>query len=1424
MTGPRPQIDPFADLAEDPFADLNTSIATPPKEEEKKKKGFFGKLLDEGKRNKQVQNNAARSTAASLFSTLDRGAKAIGGSKGAFGNAADALRAGITPVAPAEESLGRITDMLNNFLGSAAVSVPVGIAASAALAPASAATIGAGMTRALGSAAMSAGAKKAIVAGVSALPGQFLGNVAISPEDATSPMGLGLTAFGAATEGLGAFLGNMRSLKVLADDPASPVATKDLIAEVDKFRATFEKLTVGEPSSGFKAKTELEIPTTLSAKPIDLKQGGRKLIPNDEEFSYFQKEATKLTTKRMDVEKRIRTSLKGMKEEFSEKRLDKLNALHEELRSIDNDYQKYVAPWLNESGAERNPLVKGALGGAVRWGRNTAENFENPFKGEIDLTPSGNTTKGSRPSVKIETPENIAYVGPKSFSEAVSRANIDYSGKPVPEPKPTLFQKSVDRLKPLEKLSPETYDQLNNLGATRREAEIALTKQMAMPVMENGVWSGKSTALNIRPLNVIVKDAGSDVRALEALIKARRTLAQPDIDSGMKISDAEAIVSQASDKLHALANETKLVTDYMIDYQVTMGRISTEAGERMKSVPYAPLGRSFNNPSGSNFRAKRTGSDKASKPIFEQLSNQMFEVIEQSKKNYAYSKLAEKFDGNPNAYEGVMEYAGPLKPDAFKAQLDEMVKEGMTVADAREALEATLGGSLDRSDGTLIVFRNGVGQKYRVSPPLRMAVESLNPLETSFFTKALRDISIPLRESVAAGMDLSGTGPLMDASMARMVEPSFNMLISPIKGAWHVITKSPEYLESVRAGRGFGGRFRTDLIQPNYNPASSTLEKVVQTATKPVRVFTSATEALNDFIRPLSDASRMGLYLARKAKGDTPVEAAAFSNNALGNWNRVGASMRAWSMATEFGNVGIQGSEAIGRAISRASKDPKLAANLIGVGVASITIPTIYFWSAAQEDPELNALRKGSNYDYWWWRRADGSFGKTRKIGWGMAPIFGGSIEAALDGMDARAAKALADSFMKSVMFNPMPVSIQTGLGLMNNDRAMIDPTREIPIVPRSQIDTDPIAQGDGSTSNLANGMKPLGVSPYKIDYILNSVLGADGMALIKMATGGNVSGGERGLILGRYDVPSRTPTEGSVKFYNDLARAQEVDKTLNELKTKGDVDMYRMYASQNPEFVGAYEPLAKIAAQVGQINKALRNISADPKMSKEGKENAEKELRAKINEVFSLYKENSPFGKPAELPVNTNPFSFRPESKSKEDWGVSDTTKIYNKNGKRVYDTQNIGSDGRKPTHNVESKTNRRENETWEQYEERVLRSDYSGRGIDTVNNKLDSLQPDARNSISRLIEAARADGIELRIGETLRAQERQESLFQKGRSKPGGVVTWTLTSNHTPGNAADLVANSQRGYDWIQANGPKFGLNVLGAKDPGHVEYLAK
>ena len=112
-------------------------------------------------------------------------------------------------------------------------------------------------------------------------------------------------------------------------------------------------------------------------------------------------------------------------------------------------------------------------------------------------------------------------------------------------------------------------------------------------------------------------------------------------------------------------------------------------------------------------------------------------------------------------------------------------------------------------------------------------------------------------------------------------------------------------------------------------------------------------------------------------------------------------------------------------------------------------------------------------------------------------------------------------------------------------------------------------------------------------------------------------------------------------------------------------------------------------------------------------------------------------------------------------------------------------------------------------------------------ANRALTDLNAGLRNRVDRVISRMREEyGHEVTVVETGRSQERQDWLYEQGRTRSGRVVTWTRDSAHTRGEAVDVMIDGSYsdalGFSRLQQIAREEGLRTLGMKDPGHLELL--
>ena len=122
----------------------------------------------------------------------------------------------------------------------------------------------------------------------------------------------------------------------------------------------------------------------------------------------------------------------------------------------------------------------------------------------------------------------------------------------------------------------------------------------------------------------------------------------------------------------------------------------------------------------------------------------------------------------------------------------------------------------------------------------------------------------------------------------------------------------------------------------------------------------------------------------------------------------------------------------------------------------------------------------------------------------------------------------------------------------------------------------------------------------------------------------------------------------------------------------------------------------------------------------------------------------------------------------------------------------------------------------------------------------KISELQPpEFQEQVRQLILRGLQEGLRPEIVEGYRSQERQNELYEQGRTKPGDVVTQTRSSMHTQRMAVDIAQLDEQGkitynpdppdfWDRMGAIGRSLGLNWggdwSGFKDRPHFQYKTK
>lgn len=96
------------------------------------------------------------------------------------------------------------------------------------------------------------------------------------------------------------------------------------------------------------------------------------------------------------------------------------------------------------------------------------------------------------------------------------------------------------------------------------------------------------------------------------------------------------------------------------------------------------------------------------------------------------------------------------------------------------------------------------------------------------------------------------------------------------------------------------------------------------------------------------------------------------------------------------------------------------------------------------------------------------------------------------------------------------------------------------------------------------------------------------------------------------------------------------------------------------------------------------------------------------------------------------------------------------------------------------------------------------------------------AASAWDQVVEAARQEGLTLRITDSYRTFDQQVDLAErKGLYRNGGLAATPGTSNHGWGLAVDADVRDPAVLAWLRANGPRFGFVEAVPREPWHWEY---
>lgn len=659
--------------------------------------------------------------------------------------------------------------------------------------------------------------------------------------------------------------------------------------------------------------------------------------------------------------------------------------------------------------------------------------------------------------------------------------------------------------------------------------------------------------------------------------------------------------------------------DGLVAYQVATGVLSPErAAEYTRYSDYIPFYRQFE------------GQDTLGPKIFQSISGVKPPKKLMGIKEEQEAPLADFLEtivrNTQAAVQAGMKNTAAQRAIGIAVKLDEAVR---------------LDKQTSRS-GTVTVLENGQPVSYEVADQLFVdAVKSLNIPELPF----LSILSAPanaLRNLVTKDPGFMMAN-LMRDSLSAWVTSGHKMtpVASTISNFASAIGgKDPAFLALKRAGVIGGYEFAQD-VETSGDLIGKRLRRATGTQTgveKGLRPFNSLWEGLEKGTEASDAATRMAVYKSVMERTGNEAEAIYRAMEVM-NFNRKGnlAIVRILTAAVPFLNARMQGLDVFYRAgISPTFRklmfgesptdQQKALQKTFFIRGATLTALTTMYWMLTHDDEEYKRQEQEVRDNNWILPSA----GIRVPIPFEVGVLFKVIPERILeysfgDDTGKDLSESMGRALKSTFAFNPIP---QTFLPL-EEARTNYSFFTGRPIVGQGMEGVAPEFQVGPSTTKIAQSIgNSLGVSPMKVDHVIQGYTGTMGMYLVdaidSILSSNDASPKadkrfEQMPIIKRFAVDKAA--KGTVSAYYDLKNSvDEVVRTVNLLERTGKIEDIEAYMTKNAPMFAAQDYVKAIESEMKSLREALVQVRSSDMTGAE-KKDAISELTEAQNQLTSQIK-----------------------------------------------------------------------------------------------------------------------------------------------------------------------------------------------------------
>lgn len=479
---------------------------------------------------------------------------------------------------------------------------------------------------------------------------------------------------------------------------------------------------------------------------------------------------------------------------------------------------------------------------------------------------------------------------------------------------------------------------------------------------------------------------------------------EPGVETGIPQPEAEVIVRGRHKEMDPFRIRMQDYVDFVTDYYRDSGMLSTKDAEIFRAMnrAYVPFHRVLeppevgegprvkNRPNTSQLLKELGGDEHRIVDPLESIIKNTYSLTTMAEKNRAATafielvertgsfEYAERID-KPRTKKGQQERGkaymrqekeGELKPgypeltEGQVRDLVQAVERGVMTKEQADLLDRFMGERLEagqkNAKNELIIFRDGKRERWKVDPEIyevfsRVPRNQMGPIE-----RALRGFAGLLRAGTVLDPAYMGKNVARDQGEAVInSEFGYQLGSSAVQGAMEVFGKGEMFQEWKRSGAPM-----SSIVSPDRANLQLQIEEMMRDPSLQRSIRNSIRhpiEALRSLTEISDQVTRVGNHIAARRAGADIFEAGFSDREVTLDFMKMGAKTEMWSGITAFFNPGIQGNVKAFQML----KNPATRKKAVAIGVATITIPSIFNWWMQKDEEgydEIPQLRKDTGY------------------------------------------------------------------------------------------------------------------------------------------------------------------------------------------------------------------------------------------------------------------------------------------------------------------------------------------------------------------------------------------------------------------------------------------------------------------------------